>query len=113
MITENAIENLGLLADHAEREARRLESLPVAGGDYEAPHSLLPNQLSAPEYLRKRAAAYRAAAKEMREMKQPVAEWPKEEPSIGWRAAKDVFWGSLLALVFVGAGFFIAMGVMQ
>lgn len=69
----NVVENLGFLARHCEREAARLESLGITGGDYEkhgTPYS--PSQLSAPQYLRQRAKMYLEAQEMMKDYHLPA-----------------------------------------
>lgn len=78
----NVIENLGILADHAEREADRVEA--------EMWHPSNGNiQRSAPWVFRQRAARYRAAQAEMLEFKPyPFANVlnPRPSKALAWTA---------------------------
>ena len=58
--------NLTLIADRLRKKAGELEQAPAIGGDYEQGEFILPpTELSAPIFLRERAARYDEAQCEM------------------------------------------------
>ena len=62
--------NLTLIAERLRQKAEVLENVPVVGGDYEqGEFNLMPTELSAPTFLRERAARYDEAQYEIDKFK--------------------------------------------